>query len=176
MAGVADVAQSAFRIALEAARQQRSDVGRHRGRQRREVRLAREDERYRVRHGLGRKQVPAGQHLEQQHAKRPDVRAFVDRSSACLLRRHVRGRPQDAARLGHHRRGHRRRVHGDKFARRIAAGFGVASVALARPKSSTLTTPSSRTITLAGLRSRWTMPASCAASRASAICLAIASA
>ncbi len=42
----------------------------------------------------------------------------------------------------------------------------VGSIAFARPKSSTLTVPSGRTFTLAGLRSRWTMPCSCAASSA----------
>ena len=46
----------------------------------------------------------------------------------------------------------------------------------ARPKSSTLTVPSSRTLMLAGFRSRWITPASCATSNASAICLAIGSA
>ena len=50
------------------------------------------------------------------------------------------------------------------------------SVSLARPKSSSLTPPSGRTLTLAGLRSRWTTPFSCAASSASAIWRAIASA
>ena len=38
------------------------------------------------------------------------------------------------------------------------------SSAFARPKSSTFTVPSSRTLMLAGFRSRWTMPCSCAAS------------
>ena len=44
--------------------------------------------------------------------------------------------------------------------------------ALASPKSSTLTLPSGVTLTFAGLRSRWTMPFSCASPSASAICLA----
>ena len=48
--------------------------------------------------------------------------------------------------------------------------------ALARPKSSTLTLPSGVTFTLAGFRSRCTIPFSCAASSASAIWRAIASA
>ena len=48
--------------------------------------------------------------------------------------------------------------------------------AFARPKSSTFTVPSGRTLMLAGFRSRWTMPCSCAASSASAICRAIGSA
>ncbi len=50
-----------------------------------------------------------------------------------------------------------------------------ASIAFARPKSSTFTAPSRRTLIFAGLRSRWMMPCSCAASSASAICRAIAS-
>ena len=53
---------------------------------------------------------------------------------------------------------------------------GVGSSALAKPKSNTLTVPSSRTLMFAGLRSRWITPASWAASSASAICLAIGSA
>ena len=46
--------------------------------------------------------------------------------------------------------------------------------ALARPKSSTFTSPSAESLTFAGLRSRWTMPFSWAASSASAIRRAIA--
>ena len=53
---------------------------------------------------------------------------------------------------------------------------GSAEYALARPKSSTLTLPSGVSFTFAGLRSRWTMPFSCAASSASAIWRAIATA
>ena len=49
-------------------------------------------------------------------------------------------------------------------------------IAFARPKSSTFTVPSVRTLTLAGFKSRCTMPASWAASSASAICFAIGSA
>ena len=50
------------------------------------------------------------------------------------------------------------------------------SSAFARPKSSTFTVPSGRTLMFAGFRSRWMMPCSCAASSASAICFAIGSA
>ena len=59
--------------------------------------------------------------------------------------------------------------------RRAFAGDDAAggSSALANPKSSTLTVPSSRTLMLAGFRSRWMIPCSCAASSASAICFAI---
>ena len=47
---------------------------------------------------------------------------------------------------------------------------------LARPKSSTLTWPSGVSLTLAGLRSRWTMPFSWASSRPAAVCTASSSA
>ena len=49
-------------------------------------------------------------------------------------------------------------------------------IAFARPKSRTLTLPSGRSLTLAGFRSRWTIPFSCAASSASAIWRAMPSA
>ena len=52
-----------------------------------------------------------------------------------------------------------------------SAPIAPARSAFARPKSSTFTVPSARTLMLAGFRSRWTMPCSCAASSASAICL-----
>ena len=52
----------------------------------------------------------------------------------------------------------------------------VESRALASPKSNTFTVPSSRTLMFAGFRSRWMIPCLCAASSASAICVAIESA
>jgi hypothetical protein len=57
----------------------------------------------------------------------------------------------------------------DMFGDELTAG----SIAFAKPKSSTFTVPSARTLMFAGLRSRWMIPRSCAASSASAICLAI---
>ena len=54
----------------------------------------------------------------------------------------------------------------------LASGWN----AFANPKSSTFTVPSSFTFTLAGFRSRWMTPCSCAASNASAICFAMGSA
>ncbi len=48
--------------------------------------------------------------------------------------------------------------------------------ALARPKSRTFTAPLGVSLMLAGLRSRWMTALSCAASKASAICLAMTSA
>ena len=46
---------------------------------------------------------------------------------------------------------------------------GSGALVLAMPKSITLTVPVGVTLMLAGFKSRWTMPLSCAASRASAI-------
>ena len=51
-----------------------------------------------------------------------------------------------------------------------------ACASFARPKSSTFTVPSGGILMFAGFRSRWMIPCSCAASSASAICLAIGSA
>ena len=79
----------------------------------------------------------------------------------------------------------RRRCRGRTAPRVVAVSVGdcdaslagaVAGDAFARPKSSTLTMPSGVILMLAGFRSRWTMPFSCAASSASAICRAIVSA
>ena len=60
--------------------------------------------------------------------------------------------------------------------RRRRAGRRSGSSRLAKPKSSTFTVPSGRTLMFAGFRSRWMMPCSCAASSASAICRAMGSA
>ena len=89
---------------------------------------------------------------------------------ARLFGRHVGRGAEDHARLRHRGRRDRRRLrHARRAGRR-------GSIAFARPKSSTFTVPSGRTLMFAGLRSRWMMPCSCAASSASAICFAIGSA
>ena len=106
----------------------------------------------------------ARQHLVQHRAKGPDIRAPVGRVAAGLLRRHVRRRAQDHAHACGPQR-QRGRVGGS------ALGIG-SSIAFARPKSSTFTTPSGVILMLAGFRSRWTTPRSCAYSSASAICFA----
>ena len=89
-----------------------------------------------------------------------------------LLGRHVGRGAEDHARLRHRGRVIVGECSTSAFDARRAAG----SIALARPKSSTFTVPSARTLMFAGLRSRWMMPCSCAASSASAICRAIGSA
>ena len=98
--------------------------------------------------------------------------ALVDGLTPRLLRAHVSGGAE-------HTRRRRSSSPGD-----VMVGDAVASAprrrigssAFARPKSSTFTVPSGRTLMFAGFRSRWMMPCSCAASSASAICLAMGSA
>ncbi len=71
--------------------------------------------------------------------------------------------------LGRHVGGASHRLGGPGESRRRCSS-------LATPKSRIFTSPSGRTITFAGLTSRWTMPLSCASASPSAICAAIASA
>ena len=106
------------------------------------------------------------------HAERPDVAALVHglarapAPGSCT--RPCRGSSRACIIAGDV-------IVGDmRHARRHRAPVG--SIAFARPKSSTFTVPSGRTLMFAGLRSRWMMPCSCAASSASAICFAIGSA
>ena len=117
-----------------------------------------------VRRGLSLEGLPSGQHLEN---TQPNENTSLDGRSQPLrlLRRHVRGRAENDARLVPIMLS----VGESAIARRVAP---VVSIAFANPKSSTLTLPSGVTLTFAGLRSRWMMPFSCAASSASAICRA----
>ena len=80
---------------------------------------------------------PAGQHLVEHAAERPDVRALVDRLAARLLGTHVGGRAEDHAGLASHARRDRRRARSRRHAAPLAA-----SSAFASPKSSTFTVPS----------------------------------
>ena len=110
------------------------------------------------------------QHLEEHDAEGPDVGALVDRLAARLLGRHVgRGAEDQAGRgagVGERRR--LREVGGRSRAGAVAGpGLGEAEV-----EHLDLAVRASR-LTFAGLRSRWTMPFSCASSSASAICFAI---
>ena len=99
---------------------------------------------------------PAGHHLEQDAAERVDVGAVVDRARvARLLRRHVRRRSQHAAGAG-----------------LVRVAVALLDTSFAMPKSRILIAtgvraePSVARKRLSGLRSRWTMPRSCAADSA----------
>ena len=113
-----------------------------------------------------------GEHLPEDDAEGPDVGALVDRLAARLLGAHVGRGAEDHPGLGPLAAvivGERE----ESLESRVAAAR---PQALARPKSRTLTLPSGVSLTLAGLRSRWTTPLPWASSSASAICRATASA
>ena len=106
---VADIAEPACRILLQATAQQIVKAGRRRGRQRRPVRVVADDRRENIGDGTARKGSLPRQHFEQHAAERPDVRPTVHRLSARLLRTHIGGRAEDDAGFGR-RRGHGRRA------------------------------------------------------------------
>ena len=113
--------------------------------------------------------APAGEHLVEHAAERPDV------GRAC--RPPCRAPVRDSCRRpcrGSRRACVARQARDRRRVDRLAGARDSPASAFARPKSSTLTVPSGRSLMLAGFRSRWTMPCSCAASSASAICRAIA--
>ncbi len=70
------------------------------GRQSREVGGVLEHAGEDVRHRLAVEEAPAGEHLVEHDAERPDVGAAVDRSAGRLLGRHVGGGAEDDAELG----------------------------------------------------------------------------
>ena len=161
---VADVAEAQLPILLEASLDNQRCPCRHVVGQRRPVRFARQHRCQHVGDVVARKGPTAGQHLVEHRAERPDVGPLVDRRG----RAPAPGSCRRRCRAAHRQPSSRGEVIvGDWVT--PEAGAPAASTALARPKSSTLTVPSGRTLMLAGFKSRWTMPCSCAASRASAI-------
>ena len=126
--------------------------------------LARQDGGDDVGHGVAGKRGAAREHFVKHNAERPDVGAPVNGLAPGLLGGHVGRRAENHA--------GRRDVAPSWSAswRHPAAGPAAARSAFANPKSSTFTVPSARTLMLAGFRSRWTTPASCAPSSAAAIC------
>ena len=147
----------------EAAAEQRPEQGAafRRG-ARSQSTLALEDRGQGVGDRLARERPPAREHLEEHAAEGPDVGPLVHRLAAGLLGAHVGGGAQDPS------RGVSASQGAVPVSRSLSAGAAPRN-ALARPKSSTLTWPSGVTLTLAGLRSRWMMPFSWAASSPSAI-------
>ena len=156
-------------IFFHAAHDERTYRERQVGRQRRPIGLSHQDGGQRIRVTVWTRQKPAGQSASR-YSTHPNAQTSVRLSTAfpSLLGRHVGGRAEDHARGASGRRRRRRRRPTARVRRRCWPS------ALARPKSSTFTVPSGATLMLAGLRSRWMMPCSCAASRASAIWRAMA--
>ena len=112
---------------------------------------------------------PARDHLVEHGAEAEDVAARVDRPAAAPARATCSaGVPATVP-------GRLSRAWASSV---VSSSPSVPSAwsSLARPKSRTLTTPSGVTMTFAGLRSRWTMPAAWAAASASASGIAMRSA
>ena len=129
------------------------------------LRLLVQDRRERVHAGLLLERPLARRHLVEDRAEGELVGRKSSGSPARLLRRHVAHRP-------HHdpRRSSPSRRQIDP-----APLSAPCDVSFASPKSRILTSPSFVTMTFSGFRSRWTIPASWALARPSAICAAICS-
>ena len=109
-AGLADVAEAAHRIALEAASDEDFDPGRCLLREVGEIDLRAEHGGQRMGDRLAVEQPLAGQQLVQHDAEGPDVAAAVGRLAGGLLGTHVGGGAENHAGLrpgGGHRRGKR---------------------------------------------------------------------
>ena len=165
-ASLADRLKPLFRVALETTREQSTYLIRRGGGQRCPIRIVTRDCGQRVGNRLAREHRPAGKHLVEHAAERPDVGAAGRQAHLAPVRGSCRPRvprmtPDCVAwTVG-------------EFVASRASSLQHGSIAFASPKSSTFTVPSGRTLMFAGFRSRWTIPCSCAASRASATCRAI---
>ena len=136
--GLTDVSQALLWILGQAAEQEATNGCGRRGREHRPVWLALENFRNRVRDRVTRKGETAGQHLVEHAPEGPDVAPFVDPVTTRLLGAHVGGRAKIAP------------SRDSLSSRREPSGLA----AFARPKSSTLTTPSGVILMFAGFRSR----------------------
>ena len=168
-ARLADVPQPGLGILRQAARQQAPERDRRRGRQGAPVGLLQQDRRQRVGDVVARRR-PAGRSASRRARSRTPrcrraCRPACPWPAPAPCRPRCRGSSRASVIAGDVMVGELARF-GDPLSPIPDAG----SSALASPKSSTFTTPSARTLMLAGLRSRWTIPCSCAASSASAIC------
>ncbi len=143
---VGDVVEAARRVLLEAPAQKNPNPLRRFRRQLVPVGLRLEDGGQRVGDRVAAERLPAGQALEEHATEGEDVGALVEGPPTSLLGAHVRGGAQDDAGL---RSGGQRGRPGQVPEAPLPAMSGRAS-----PKSSTLTEPSERTMTLAGFRSR----------------------
>ena len=94
-ARIADVAQAAGPVLLQAAAEQIADAAWRRRRQRLPVDVALQHVGERVRDCLLRERRAPRQHFEQHAAERPDVGALVERPAARLFRTHVGRRAED---------------------------------------------------------------------------------
>ena len=163
---VADVAEAAAGVFFEAAAEQAADADRGVGRECGEVGLALDDGGKGVDHAVATKGGAAGEHLVEDAAKGPEVRALIDGLAAGLLGTHVGGGAEDHSDFGG--------VEVDGFPlveRDGAVGFaGVAGDRLGEAKVEYLDDGLGGDLYVGRLeRPRWTTPLQWAASSASAI-------
>ena len=104
---------------------------------------------------VGPERMLAGGELPGEDAEGENIGARVDVAAAQLFGGHVARRAERGTRFG-------------ESASTPSRWRG--SAIRARPKSSTLIWPSARRMMFSGFRSRWTMPRSCAAASAAAMC------
>ena len=153
-AHVADIADALLRVLLEASSQEHDERGRQVAREQTPFRLGANHGRQRVGDVFAGKRTRPRQHLEQHGAECPDVGAAIDRPSPAPAPAPCRRRCRESfPSLSRGRSASANSMRGR--ARRARIG----SIAFARPKSRTFTTPSGRILMFAGLRSRWMMPA-----------------
>ena len=112
-----------------------------------------------------------GEHLVQHRAEREDVGARVRLAALELLGRHVLERAEDRAMTGQFGgcRGERREAGCLRGGRADLRQPEIEELGLREP---VVPAPDLVSMMLAGFRSRWTTPAACARSSASAICMA----
>ena len=103
-AGLSDVAQPGARVAIEASLDHPPHRLRRLDRKRHQIDILTKHRGQRLGDGLGLEQAPAGQHLVQHDAERPDVGAPIDGLPLRLLGRHVGGRAENRAHLRRPRR------------------------------------------------------------------------
>ena len=116
------VADPQLPILLQAASDERHDVRRNVGWQRRPLRRRRDDGGNRVGDGLAFERAAPREHLVEHRAERPHVGALVNGAAPRLLGRHVGGGAENDADAGHRTRRDRRRLVRIPFSRRTRIG------------------------------------------------------
>ena len=163
---VPHVAKTVLRVALEATAQNARTAGRRRRRQARSVDLGAQHRGERVGHGLALERLAPGEHLVQHRAERQDVAPACPRP--CPAPAPATCTPpcpiDHAAWVA---------LQPCSVGECVASGTErVARQRLRQAEVEHLDRPSGVSLTLAGFRSRCTMPCSCASSSASAISVA----
>src|SRR5262245_34797491 len=94
-AGVADISETTVRVLLQTSPQQLANAKWDTWRKCRPVNLPLEDTRDRVRDGLASEGSTTGEHLEDDTAKRPDVRPLIQSPPPSLFGTHISRRSEN---------------------------------------------------------------------------------